>query len=138
MSWFESPQYMKNLQKIKSMSPEDKAVNQVLIDEMHGMYADADMRKQLDAMRQSTIDTSRTRAYELAKERQDFAGNIGTQKLNMAQDEYDFDKSQNKTAEMLGYGNIGLAGLRGYADMVNRKKLAGQLTGISDWIKTQR
>ena len=132
MSWFESPQYMKNLQKIKSMSPEDKAVNQVLIDEMHGMYADADMRKQLNAMRQSTVDTSRTRAYELAKDRQELSGELGTRRLDMAQDAYKFDKDQNKTAEMLGYGNIGLAGLSGYADMVNRKKLSGQLSSLID------
>ena len=132
MSWFESPQYMKNLQKIKSMSPEDKAVNQVLIDQMHGMYADADMRKQLNAMRQSTVDTSRTRAYELAKDRQELSGELGTRRLDMAQDAYKFDKDQNKTAEMLGYGNIGLAGLSGYADMVNRKKLSGQLSSLID------
>jgi len=123
---------MKNLQKIKSMSPEDKAVNQVLIDEMHGMYADADMRKQLNAMRQSTVDTSRTRAYELAKDRQELSGELGTRRLDMAQDAYKFDKDQNKTAEMLGYGNIGLAGLSGYADMVNRKKLSGQLSSLID------
>jgi len=132
MGWFESPQYMKNIQKIRAMSPEDKAVNQVLINELHSLYADADMRKQLSAMHQATIDKARERDLELSQGRLDLSRELGNERLGLAQNEYDFQKDQNRTAEALGYGNIALSGLRGYIDMRNRKKLSGQIQSLID------
>jgi len=131
MTWFESPQYMKAIQKIKSMSPEDKAVTQTLVNELHGLYADADMRKQLQAMRIAAADKQRDRNYELSRERLDLAGELGRGRQGMAEDAYDFQKGQNRTAENLGWGNIALSGLRGYGDMKYRKKLSEELRGLS-------
>jgi hypothetical protein len=59
MSWFESPQYLKSIQKIRAMPPEDKAVTKTLVDELSGLYAGADMQKQLQAMRFATQKKSR-------------------------------------------------------------------------------
>ena len=152
MSWFESPQYMKNIQKIKAMSPEDKALTQTLVDELDGMYADKDMKKQLQSMRDATTSKRMDRRAELGRSRLDLSGELGRgrldlrgelgrkrldlnqltgqQGLDMRSNVYDFEKDQNDTAELLGYGNIALSGLRGYADMQYRKKLADELTGL--------
>ena len=98
------------------MNPEDKAVTQTLVNELHGLYADADMRKQLGAMRQASMDKRMDRSLEL-----------GEGRLGMTEDIYDFQKGQYKTAENLGWGNIALSGLAGYADMQHKKKLSGSL-----------
>ena len=134
MSWFESPQYMKGIQKIKRMSPEDKAVTQTLVDELLGLYADADMRKQLGAMRQASTDKAMDRSYELSRDRLDLAGELGGSRLDMNEDVLDFEKDQHDTAETLGWLNIGASGLRGYADMKNRKKMAKQWNSLADYV----
>ena len=123
MTWFESPQYMKGIQKIKSMSPEDKAVTQTLVNELHGLYADADMRKQLGAMRQAAQNKRMDRSLELSGGR-----------LGLREDAFDMQMGQNRTAENLGWGNIALSGLTGYADMQNRKKLGRSLDRIAGLI----
>ena len=126
MNWTNSPQYMKGIQKLAAMSPEDKRINQFLIEELHGIYADVDIRKQLGAMRQATMGKRMDRSVSMASER-----------MGMAEDVLDFEKGQHKTAEMLGWGNIGLSGLRGYADLLNKKKLTKELGGLTAWIAKQ-
>lgn len=121
MSWLNSPQYLKGIQKIRAMSPEDKAITQTLVNSLHGRYADADMRKQLNSMRQASMNKRIDRDLELANER-----------LDLKEDAVDFRGDQNKTAENLGWANIALSGLTGYADMKNKKKLG---VSIQDIIK---
>ena len=122
MGWIDSPQYLKGIQKIQAMSPEDKAVTQTLVNELHGIYADVDMRKQLAAMNQASRSKQMDRHYDLSKER-----------LGMREDIQDFEKDQLKTAEGLGWGNIALSGLSGYADMYHKKK---QSKGLQNIIKS--
>jgi hypothetical protein len=120
MGWTDSPQYLKGIQKIRAMSPEDKAVTQTLVNELHGLYADQDMRKQLGAMKQATMNKRMDRDVAL-----------GERRLGMKQDAYDFEKDQSKTAENLGWGNMALSGLAGFADMQNRKKHAKNIEGLA-------
>ena len=121
MSWLNSPQYLKGIQKIRAMSPEDKAITQTLVNSLHGRYADADMRKQLNSMRQAAMNKRMDRSLELSEGR-----------LDLEKDAMDFGEGQNQTAENLGWANIALSGLTGYADMKNRKKLG---VSIQDIIK---
>jgi len=127
MDWFESPQYTKNIQKLMAMSPESKAYAQIIIDSLAPMYADEDMQKQLTAMRQATLDKERARSYEM-----------GQNYIGLAQDQIDYEKSANKTAEAFGLANIGLSGLRGYLDMSNRRKLGRQMDEVTEYIKRRR
>ena len=130
MAWTDSPQYLKGIQKIRAMSPEDQAVTQVLVNELHGRYADVDMRKMLGAMNQASRNKQMDRSYELGRGRLDLSTESGRKGLGMKEDIYDFEKDQYKTAENLGYANIALSGLTGYADMRNRKKLSKDVLSL--------
>lgn len=112
MNWEGSPQFQKHLQKIRSLSPEKRAVTQGLIDELYGAYAGADMRKQLDAMRSA--------AYN-----EDMENRIAnqTRRLDMADRALGHDESMNKHAEALGYINMPLSALAGYEDYKHKKSL---------------
>jgi hypothetical protein len=123
------------MQKIRAMSPEDQAVTQVLVNELHGRYADADMRKMLGAMNQASRNKQMDRRYELGRGRLDLDKELGGKRLSQKEDIYDFEKDQYKTAENLGWGNIALSGLTGYADMRNRKKLSKDFLGLISMYK---
>ncbi len=53
----------------------------------------------------------------------------------MRKDIYDFEKDQHGTAENIGWANIGLSGLRGYADMKNKKKISRQFDELKNIIR---
>lgn len=118
------------MQKLAAMTGGDKAVNRVLIENLHGIYADADTRKMLESMRQALTDTARDRNLELSAGRLDLSGELGRGRLGLREDAYDFEKDQRSTAEALGWGNIGLSALRGYGDMWYKNKLAKDLQGL--------
>ena len=137
MGWFESPQYLKNIQKIRAMGPEDKAVTQTLVDELAGLYAGADMQKQLQSMRIASDVKEGERAENLASKRLDLSGELGRRRLGMAERDIDYSEGANRTAEMLGWGNIGLSGLSGYLNMRDKKKQAARTQSLTDWIKSR-
>ena len=120
MRWHESPQYLKAIQKIQGMDPQDKAVTQTLVDQLSGMYADRDMQRQLQAMRIASEGKQRERDVRLAEAQQ-----------NISQESFKNQRDANRLATNLGWANIGLAGLRGYADLVNKRKIAGQLSDLA-------
>lgn len=124
MGWFESPQYLKNMQKIKALGPEDKAITQTLANELSGLYADADMQKQLQAIRFATGAKEGERALKLGQQRLDLSKLLGEGSLGLARKQLSYDKSTGKTGEMLGWGNIALSGLMGWQDMKYRKEEA--------------
>lgn len=135
MSWFESPQYLKSIQKIRAMSPEDRAITQTLIDELSGLYADADIQKQLQAQRIALGVKEGERALKLGKQRLDLAGELGRGRLGLARKEFDYSKDANKIAEMLGWGNIALSGFSGWQNMRQKKKEAADLKPIADYFR---
>ena len=124
MTWLNSPQYLKGIQKIRAMSPEDKAITQTLVNQLHGRFADADMRKQLSSMRQASMNKRMDRDVELSEK-----------SLDLRKDAIDFRGDQGQTAENLGWANIALSGLSGYADMKNRKKLGKSLQDFAELYK---
>lgn len=113
MAWYESPQYLKGIQKIRSMNPGDKAVTQVLVNEWDGLWGGKESEKQLQAMR--IASGVRGQEGSLALSRRD---------LDLSHKNVDFMKDSADTAEMLGYANIGLSGFMGYQDMRQKKKYA--------------
>ena len=132
--WTGSPQYLKHLQKIRSMGPEKRAVKAGMIDELASAYADADMRKQLMAMKSAAIGKSQERALELGRERLETGRELSEGQYDLRKDIYRHDKDMSDTAEILGWGNIGLSGLLGYGDMKHKKKMAELYQGLMDRI----
>ena len=130
--WTGSPQYLKHLQKIRSMSPERRAVTQGMIDELGSVYADADMQKQLAAMKSAAIGKSQERALELGGERLAAKRELSEGRYDLRKDTYEHQKDMSDTAEILGWGNIGLSGLVGYGDMKHKKKMTKLYQGLMD------
>ena len=131
MGWQNSPQYLKGIQKIRAMSPEKKAVTQTLVNELSGMYAGDDMRKQLNAMRQATVDKAHDRSYEMGRDRLDLSRTLGEGGLDLTRKGIDYAKGEADTAENLGYLNIGLSGLAGISDMHYKKKQTKLLESLA-------
>jgi hypothetical protein len=159
MGWFESPQYLKSIQKIKSMSPEDRAVTQTLADELSGLYAGEDQQKQIQAinfaigkkareddrrLQSGRLDLSKKglglsregleldRDYlglsgerlGLKRDYLDLSGEMRGRRQALAEKEFDYAKDEADTAQLYGWGNIGLSGLSGYLNMRDKKKRA--------------
>jgi hypothetical protein len=144
MTWFQSPQYLKSIQKIRAMGPEDRAVTQTLVDELSGLYAGADMQKQLQAMRFATgkkaeederrlqgqrLDLSKE-GLGLSREYLDLSGELRGRRQALAEKEFDYGRDAADTAQLYGWGNIGLSGLSGYLNMRDKKKRAGQIKSL--------
>lgn len=134
-SFYQSPQYLKGIRKIQSMQPEDRAVTQHLIDSLSGAYAGADMAKQLQAMKAASLEKERERSLDLAGRRLDLAKTLGEGRLGLQKDYADTRRSENKTAENLGYANLALSGLTGYTDYRNKKNLTKKLSRLVDLYK---
>jgi hypothetical protein len=124
MGWFDSPKYLKGIQKIKSMGPEDRAVTQTLIDELSSLYAGADMQKQLSAMRAGTQKTMHEDQLKSKRQRLDTSRELSEREMALAEKDIEYNKDAAREAEILGWGNIGLSGLFGYQDMKQKKKMA--------------
>lgn len=95
-----------------------------MVNSLHGRFAGADMRKQLDSMRQAAMERAMDRDYDLAR------GHLGHEA-----DTYGFEKDKGDTAETLGWVNIGLSGLEGYAEMMNKRKEAKQKISLASLYK---
>lgn len=119
--WQGSPQYLKHLQKIRSLDPSQRAVTRGLIDELSSVYAAKDMQTQLAAMREAAVADERENQLDL-----------GQQRLDLREDANDYAKDQNKTAEILGYANIPLSALSGYGDYRHKKKLTGLYKNLAE------
>lgn len=119
--WQGSPQYLKHLRKIQNMDPSRKAITRGMIDDLTGMYAGADMQRQLQAMRQASVEDERESRLDLMQGRHD-----------LAKKQYEHQEDVDRTAEILGYANIPLAALSGYGDMKSKKKMAGLYQGLAD------
>jgi hypothetical protein len=131
MGWTNSPQYLKHLQKIRSMNPEKRAVTQGLVDELSGIYAGADMQKQLAAMKTAATEKSRERSLGLAQQRLDYREDLEGDRYDLAKKTYRHEKDMGDTAEILGYANIPLAGLTGYGQYKHKQKLTDLYTGLA-------
>ena len=111
MTWFESPQYLKGMQKLRNIDPSKRAIIQTLIDELGGLYAGEDMQKQLQAQR-----------IALQGEVQDKSLELGEKDVALSRKNLKYMKKSGKTAEALGYADIGISGLAGYADMRRKQQ----------------
>jgi len=131
MGWTNSPQYLKHLQKIRSMNPEKRAVTQGLIDELSGIYAGADMQKQLEAMKVAATEKNRERSLGLAEKRLDYRSDLSDQKHDLARKTYRHEKNMGDTAEILGWANIPVSGLVGYGQYKHKQKLTDRYTGLA-------
>ena len=131
MTWTNSPQYLKGIQKIRAMSPEDKAVTQTLVNELSGIYAGADMQKQLQAMRLASDVKRMDRHADLSERRFDLSSTLRQGEHDLKQEAYKVNKDEMQTAENLGWANIGLSGIAGYSDMKYKKKQAKVLQDIA-------
>ena len=131
MTWTDSPQYLKGIQKIRAMSPEKKAVTQTLVNELSAMYAGEDMQKQLTAMRQASTDKARDRSYEMGRGRLDLSRTLGEGELDLAREGIKYAKDEADTAETLGYLNIGLSGVSGLSDIHHKKKQTKLLESLA-------
>lgn len=120
INWQHSPQRQKALQKINAMTPYNKSLARLLINELQGRYAGEEMRKELDAMQLAATEKERQR-------------NLATNERRLALREkgLDLDKSSGKTAETLGYLNIGSRGLFGLADLKRKRNYATQLRNLA-------
>jgi hypothetical protein len=131
MGWTNSPQYLKGIQKIRAMSPEKKAVTQTLVNELGGIYAGADMQKQLQAMRIASDVKRQDRHADISERKFDLSSTLRQGEFDLAEDAYKNNKSDMRTAENLGWGNVALSGLTGYANMRHKKKQSKTLADIA-------
>ena len=135
MKWKNSPQYLKGIQRIKAMDPQDRAVASTLIGELDSLYADRDMKEQLRAMDAAALGKERDRQYDLSKERFEFSKKMGEADLGMAKDARSFMKDSQKTAENLGWANVGLSGLFGVSDMMEKRKKANRYESLMEKLR---
>jgi len=132
MKWENSPQYLKSIRKIQAMDPQDRAIASTLIDELDAMYAGQDMKNQLQAMRSAALEKERDRRYNLAKESFDYQKQMGETELDMAKDAQKYAKNQMKTAQNLGWANVGLSGLFGASDLMNKRGMAKKYKSLAE------
>ena len=132
MAWFESPQYLKGIQKLRNMDPSRAAVTQVLLDELGGLYAQDDIQKQVQASRMALRRDAQDKSIDLGGRRLELSGELGRGELDISKKNIDFMKKSGGTAEALGYGNIFLSGLAGYSDMKRKKEEAAWFKNLME------
>ena len=113
------------------MSPEKKAVTQTLIDELSGMYAGEDMRKQLQSMKIASGVKEQDRNVDMTGRKIDLNETLRQGEFDLDKKAYKNTKDELNTAENLGYLNIGLSGLTGLGAMHQKKKKAKTLEDIA-------
>jgi hypothetical protein len=122
--WENSPQYLKNLQKIRALPPDRKAIVQDLVNSLGAAYADRDMQKRLESIRAAATERQRAGNLALANRRLATQKALTERGFDLEQDRIDEEGRTNKIAEGLGYGNIFASGLSGVGDLYQKRKQA--------------
>jgi len=101
------PQYQRAIQRIMSMSPEQKAVLDTAI--VDKKFASQDMRRRLDGMR--------SEATRLSNERS----------LGLRRRQFETKKGELPKLERIGYGEVAVSGLMGLAGLSQGRRQAEKL-----------
>ena len=132
MNFQNSPRYMKALQKLARMGPDQRAIFDAAI--LHGQFADEDMRRMLMGMRDASTNLARERqlstgAERLGLRRRAFRAGTGLRKR-----ERKFLGRQRVGSEILAGAGAVTDFVLGYRDLENKKRLAKKYRNLIPYI----
>jgi len=97
-----SPGYQRMVQRMGRLGPEQKAIFDTI--EADEVYANQEMRQYLQGIRLANDRTARDRDYSLRTR------------------DADWRKDQADKAQKVGWANVGIGGLAGIGDYMNKRK----------------
>ena len=131
--WLNNPRYQRAVQKMMSLDPTRRAIlDTVIADEA---FADAEMRKRLALMTLAARKKAQDRNLTLNEKRMAHDKERANVRYDLASQEFDMQKDDADESEMLGYANIGLAGLRGYTDLKEKNRQTKFLRDLASLYK---
>jgi len=122
--WINSPRYQRVIQKLQAMPSWQRAI--FTSAGADRAFASDEMRNKIDAINAATLKKSREHAVSSDKERLALRRQAFKIDTRLDDKEWDIDKKDRRTAEYLGYGNIGVSGLLGYKEMELANIMAAQ------------
>jgi hypothetical protein len=134
--FLDNPQYQRALQIYSRFDPTRKAlIDTVLADTQ---FASKEMQNKLMLMKMGMEEKQRERTHELAEEKFRTQKDLGERSLDIrergfgVQEGYqDFLGDQESAANLLGWANIGVSGLRGYTDLRDKKRYAKHVRDLA-------
>ncbi|MHC4753384.1 MAG: hypothetical protein ACYTFW_26410, partial [Planctomycetota bacterium] len=121
LRFLNNPQYQRALQVYSRFDPTRKAIIDTVIADRQ--FANEEMRNKLNLLKMGYERERGEKAHKLDKERlglqkEAFRTSMDLQKrgLDVSSKYADYLSDTASAAETLGWGNIGVSGLRGYAD----------------------
>ena len=122
--WINSPRYQRVIQRMQTMQPWQRAIfTSAGADKA---FASEEMRGKIDAINAATTRQGREQAVSSGKERLALSRGRFEASTGLADRERDIETKDRRTAEYLGYGNIGVSGLLGYKEMELKNIQAAQ------------
>jgi hypothetical protein len=127
-----NPRYQKLIQKISTMRPEQRAIlSSAAVDSAFGNEA---MRSHLQGLIQKADLSNRSRALDLSQRRSDIAYELGRGRLDLAKQGADFNRKQNRFANIIGGLTIPVEGYFGYKQMQKDTAEAGKYKKLVDML----
>ena len=124
-----NPQYQRAVQIMSRMDPSRRAILDTVIADKH--FASEEMRNKLMLMKMGYEKERGKKSHKLAKRRLDTSMDLQRRGLDIEEGYVDYLGDRADTANMLGWGNIGISGLRGYAELQDKQQ-------YTDWLKRER
>ena len=119
-NFLNNPRWQKAVQRLSRLDPERKAIfDTIAADEV---YADQEMRQYLLGARDAADQLNRDRSYKLSQDRLAYRTRRSESALSLKEDEQDWQKGQAKKAQGLGWLNIGVSGLAGVGDYMDKRR----------------
>ena len=139
--WINNPRYQRVIQKLQGLPSWQRAI--FTSAGADRQFASDEMRNKINAINAASRKKEMAHKISYGKERLDLSRDAFKASSKIRDRRWDIDKGDRRTAEMLGYGNIGLSGIMGYKEMelanlqaaqeqAMRKKL---ISGINPRIK---
>ena len=140
-NWIDNPRYQRMIQKLQGLPSWQRAI--FTSAGADRQFASDEMRNKIDMINAASRKKEMAHRISYGKERLGLSRDAFKSSSKLKDRRLDIDKGDRRTAEMLGYGNIGLSGLLGYQEMglanlqaeqerADRKKL---ISGLNTKIK---
>ena len=135
LRFLNNPNYQRALQVYSRFDPTRKAIVDTVIADKH--FANEEMRNKLMLLKMGYEREREEKTHELRKERfglekEAFETGMDLQRrgLGLERGYQDYLSDSAGMAENLGWGNIAVSGLRGYADLQDKNR-------YTDWLRRQ-
>jgi len=113
--WINNPRYQRVIQKLQGLPSWQRAI--FTSAGADRQFASDEMRNKIAAINAATVRRGRDQAISSGRERLGLAQDRFKASTKLRDRAFNIDKGDRRTAETLGYGNIGLSGVMGYKEM---------------------